>query len=792
MSSDSPHGPYFDLSPSLCFALDDGGLVTQANSAARGTLGFEPAQLAGRPVVELVHEEDRAAVATFLKSEHGATGVRQIDVRMRTRVGGFRWFRWTAGHQGNAQLYVVATDLSHGLSASAWPQHINDPFGLLIETIVDYAIYVIDENGFVSSWNSGARRIKGYDSSDILGKPYTIFFTPEDQAAGIPQQDLKDARDAGRAESEGWRVRKDGTRFWASCILTTLRDPQGRVIGYGKVTRDLTERRLAEERLRSSEERLRLLVEGARDYAIFMIDPMGRVQSWNKGAELLKGYSASEILGSHFSRFYSQEDISARKPARELEIAAREGRVEDEGWRVRRDGSTFWANVVITRLIDEHGTLVGFAKVTRDLTQRRAMEDEIRQYNALLERRVEERTAKLHEADVERRRLEHQLQQSAKMEAVGRLAGGVAHDFNNMLTVIQGNLELLMDGTVEPGGDSMRETLQEIQDAAMRSSELTRQLLAFSRKQVLMPRALQLNSIVAEMKPLLARLLGESVRVETMLSEDLLRTQADPTQIQQVLMNLAVNARDAMPGGGTLTIDTLNTHLDEAYVRTHAEVKPGAYVMLSISDTGAGMDDATRERVFEPFFTTKGPGRGTGLGLSTVHGIVRQSGGHVQVYSEPGRGTTFKVYLPATTAPADVQQAPRHVPIDPAVAHATILLVEDEPPVRRLARSILSHAGYRVLEAGDGKQALEVAANSVHAIDLLLTDVVMPGMNGVELHRELVRSRPAVKSLYMSGYTENAVVHHGILDADVHFLAKPFTREVLLGRVREVLAEPAR
>ncbi len=382
-----------------------------------------------------------------------------------------------------------------------------------------------------------------------------------------------------------------------------------------------------------------------------------------------------------------------------------------------------------------------------------------------------------------------QLVQAQKMQAVGQLAGGIAHDFNNLMTVVTGRAELLLR-RLRPG-DLLRRDVEEIQATAQRATDLTRQLLAFSRKQVLEPRVLNLNQVVADLAPMLRRLIGDHVELVTALAPDLGQVKADPRQLEQVLMNLTLNARDAMPDGGRITLETADVVLDADYAREHVGAQPGPHVMLAVSDTGRGMDAETLARIFEPFFTTKGPGQGTGLGLATVYGIVKQSGGNIWVYSEPGRGTTFKIYLPRVSEAAG-DAAPAGGPGAPSAGRETILLVEDDEAVRRLARDILTGQGYQVLEAAHGGEALLVAGRHQGPIHLLLTDVVMPQMSGRVLAERLAATRPEVKVLYMSGYTENAVVHHGVLDADTVYIQKPFTLEGLARKVRDVLdAGPA-
>lgn len=383
----------------------------------------------------------------------------------------------------------------------------------------------------------------------------------------------------------------------------------------------------------------------------------------------------------------------------------------------------------------------------------------------------------------EREALEQQLRQAQKVEVIGQLAGGVAHDFNNVLTVIGGFAELISE-TI-PLADPRRADFDEIKSATRRGADLTRQLLAFARRQVLAPRVIDLNAVVAAVHKMLQRLIGEDVDFVTVLSPDLGRVKADAGQIEQVLMNLVVNARDAMPDGGRLTVETQNVELDAVYARTHIDVQPGQYAMLAISDTGTGMSQEVLNHIFEPFFTTKEPGYGTGLGLATVYGIVKQSGGHIGVYSEVGRGTTFRIYLPRVDQPLDVVTPPQ--PRASLIGTETIMLVEDEGPVRALARRVLEGHGYRVLEAPDGLKAIELARQHNGPIHLLVTDVVMPHMSGREVANQIASVVPGIKTLYLSGYTANAIAHRGVIDLKTPFLEKPFTPASLVSKVRDVL-----
>lgn len=419
------------------------------------------------------------------------------------------------------------------------------------------------------------------------------------------------------------------------------------------------------------------------------------------------------------------------------------------------------------------------------------LQDDLRQLNEHLEDIVEQRTAALMTELAERKRAEQalrdseeQLRQAQKLEAIGQLAGGVAHDFNNLLTVITGYSDILIQSIRESDPNLPR--VEEIKKAAERAASLTRQLLAFSRKQVLQPRVFDLNTLVADMGKMLRRLIGEDIELATALTEDPVQVNADPGQIEQVLMNLVVNARDALPQGGKITIETAPVEIDHAYAGMHVAVRPGPYIMLAVSDNGSGMDEETRKHIFEPFFTTKEQGKGTGLGLSTVYGIVKQSEGNIWVYSEPGQGTTFKVYLPQVAAAAPEPEAVvAEAPMPSGLE--TILVVEDEDVVRGLVRHILQDAGYKVLDAGRGEDAIRLCAEDGQAIDLLLTDLVMPEMTGREVAGRSSELRPGLKVLFMSGYTDDAIVHHGALEANVDFIQKPFTPADLARKVRKVL-----
>jgi PAS domain S-box-containing protein len=506
-----------------------------------------------------------------------------------------------------------------------------------------------------------------------------------------------------------------------------------------------------------SEERFRLLVDGVADHAIYTLDPNGNVVDWNAGAERIKGYSAEEIIGQHFSRFYTPEDREAGVPKRALEAAVRGGKYETEGWRVRKDGSRFWSSVIISPLREPSGRLVGFAKITRDVTERR-----------------EQQTA----LDLAR----EALAQSQKMEALGQLSGGVAHDFNNLLHVISNCVEILQR-RLHSADDETRQFLDMVRRSASRAASLTQRMLAFSRRQPLQPKTINPNRLLSSMVDLLRRALGESVELETVLGGRTWTVSVDPNQLESAIINLAVNARDAMPNGGKLTIETSNTYLDEAYAAAHAEVKSGQYAMIAVSDTGVGMSEEVRAKAFDPFFTTKDSG--TGLGLSQVYGFIKQSGGHVKIYSEPGEGTTVKLYLPRLIGAADDDA--REAGSLPLGGSETILVVEDDEDVLIFTCNVLRELGYQVVGAPDAASALRVLEDGA-SVRLLFTDVGLPnGVNGRQLANRVRERWPEIKVLFTTGYARNAIVHHGRLDPDVELIVKPFTQSALAEKIRHVL-----
>lgn len=618
----------------------------------------------------------------------------------------------------------------------------------LIET-ANVIILGLDPDGKINIFNKMAETITGYSRDEVVGRSWFETLVPRERFPEVWQE--FERLTAGGAPSlyENPIITKDGTEryiMWQNSQIFV----DGEVTETISFGNDITDRRKAEDALRRSEERYRDLVENALDI-IYTHDLEGNYISVNEAAERITGYTIEESLALNLADTVAPEQISKAREmiaaklagkgvtAYELEIVAKDGR------RVPVE--------VNTRIIYEDGKPVGVQGIARDITERKQLED--------------------------------QLRQSQKLESIGRLAGGIAHDFNNMLTAINGYSDLALR-QVEPDSP-VRRHLEEIKKAGERSALLTSQLLAFSRRQILLPEEFKVNDVINDTSNLLKRLIGEDIELITYLKPTAGSIRFDRGQLSQILINLAVNARDAMPEGGKLTIETSNVFADPAYASNHVGVLPGAYVVLSVSDTGVGMTPDVQAQIFEPFFTTKGVGKGTGLGLATVYGIVRQSGGGIFVYSEVDHGTTFKIYIPRVVEGSTGGVQPDEAAPKLALGTETILLAEDEDVVRALSRQVLEACGYTVLEARDGAEALEILQRQGDEIDLLITDVVMPHLGGRELAERLAETHPRLPILFASGYTDDAIVRHGVLETNVNFIQKPFTLDSVARKVRDLL-----
>ncbi|OGP89488.1 MAG: hypothetical protein A2156_11115 [Deltaproteobacteria bacterium RBG_16_48_10] len=700
-----------------------------------------------------VHPNDRDRVMAAVKNHLEKSVPFDIEYRVRKKDETYNYW-WARGtgvrdEKGSPYRWVGAvTDITERKRAEQALFDSEQRYRNLVDNAPD-VIFTLAPDGTVTSLNPAFERITGWPRSEWLHKQFTPILHPDDLSRGLElfQRVLRGEKTA----TFQLRVLSKSADYLVGEFMVTPQTQSGSLIGILGIARDVTNRKKAEDDLRASEERFHQFFENEPTYC-YMISKDGEILDVNRSALEALGYEKEELKGKPVATIYAPE-VGER--VKELIKKWKEtGRLENEEIVVvTKDGTRRTILLSTSMVRGPDGDILHSISTQRDIT--------------------------------ELRNTEEQLRQSQKMEAIGRLAGGVAHDFNNLLTIIKGNSQLsLMD--LEKN-NPLRENLEGVLRASDRASDLIRQLLAFSRRQILEMKVLDLNSLLMDLDKMLHRLIGEDIELVTLLTKDLGRVKVDSGQIEQVILNLAVNSRDAMPSGGSLTIETANAELDEEYARRHVAVIPGRYVMLSVSDTGAGMTPEVRDKVFEPFFTTKESSKGTGLGLSTVYGIVKQSGGNIWVYSEPGKGTTFKIYLPRVDEPLGEVVREKAAEGGLPRGSETILIVEDDEDVREVAVRILKMQGYRVLETSQGSDALHQCGHEAGPIHLMVTDVVMPEMNGPELAKRLSPLRPEMKVLYISGYTDNAIVHHGVLEKGVNYIQKPFTVEGLARKVREVL-----
>jgi PAS domain S-box-containing protein len=702
---------------------------------------------------------------------------------------------------------------SHDIRAYQWRQIVNGAS--------DTAIISTDPTGLVMSWNLGAQRILGWTEDEMIGQTLDRIFTEEDRIRGPIAREMEDAVRVGRGGEEGWRIRKNGTRFWAIGELTPIRNEAAQIVGFVKILRDRTAQRHAEEQIR--DERAALEIQNRVASALALENDRSSV------AEIIADASA-DLTGAEISAFFyvlaeskrpsewlfriggGKRDrfadfstvrstpffastIEGRSVVRSDDITL-DPRYRPNQFRKPLGITSYLAVPVVSRTgaviggvflghsapaaftARDERRLIGLVAEGAVAMDNAMLTQELKVLNLSLEQQVIERTEQL-------RANEEALRQAQKIEAVGQLTGGIAHDFNNLLQVIMGNLETLRrDG--QPTSRALR-ALESAVSGAKRAAALTQRLLAFSRRQPLSPKPIDVNTLLSGMSDLLHRTLGEIIEVETVHGEGLWRVEADPIELEAAILNLAVNARDAMTEGGRLTIETANANIDRWYAATHAEVVPGQYISISVSDTGTGMSAETISKAFEPFFTTKPVGQGTGLGLSQVYGFVKQSGGHVKIYSEVGQGTTVRIYLPRLLHDERVAEDSDKTHVPEGNSGETILVVEDDDDVREYSVSTLRDLGYRVIEAHDGPSALRLLERQFN-VDLLFTDVILPGgLTGAQLAAEARTHKPQIKILFTTGYARNAIVHQGRLDKGVELLTKPFTVADLAARVRDIL-----
>jgi PAS domain S-box-containing protein len=625
-------------------------------------------------------------------------------------------------------------------------------FELLVKNATDYAVYMLDPDGHIISWNEGAERVKGYTAPEIMGRHFSLFYTPEDRDAGMPEAALAAARRNGSFGIEGWRVRKDGSRFWASVVVHTTID-DGRLVGFVKITRDVTERREHELALIESEQQARGVIDTALD-GFAQLDEAGRITEWNPRAESLFGWDRQEVLGRDFVELA----IAGKDRERFLQAlptvtdATLQHGSDDQFEAVRRDGGTFIVEFRISALRLSSGDW--FNIFIRDLSEKILVES--------------------------------QLRQAQKMDAVGQLTSGIAHDFNNLLQGIIGALELVEMRVRDKDDGRLGRFINGALTSANRAAALTHRMLAFSRRQPLDPRHVRANPLITSMEEFLRRTMGERIRIELDLSADLWVTLCDPNQLENALLNLAINARDAMPEGGLLTVRTRNVEVDRLRARTWQVGDSGQYVGIEVSDTGTGMPADVAGRAFDPFFTTKPSGKGTGLGLSMVYGFARQSNGHCELDSHLDQGTRITLYLPRTTSEEAAAPPSPSVTTHPAGSGEVVLVVEDETMVRLLVIEVLHQLGYQTLEAVDAEEALRIIDSS-QPIDLLVSDIGLPGMNGRAMAGAARQRRPGLQVLLMTGYASEAAAADGFLEPGMQLITKPFTVELLARRIGDMV-----
>jgi PAS domain S-box-containing protein len=726
------------------FVKDAGGRFLLANEATAQMFGVERSALLGRNTAELCPPEVARAVSA---SDHAVMlgGMPVILEEEMPTPAGTRTFLVSKSPYRDAAGNVIgvigiAKDITERKHADAMLQRL-----LTAVEQSPAAVVITDVAGEIEYVNRKFSEITGYAPEHVIGRNPRFLksgFTPQSC-----YQELWDTILAGTVwRGEIQNRRKSHELYWTQATISPVKNADGVVTHFVAIQEDITEQKRAVEALGESEARYRAITDATFDG--ILLSRNGVILDANRGIAEIFGYDVTEIVGQTMDRFAAPE---SREQVQRLFGSTLEGVFEVVG--LRKDGGRIRLECIVRNT--KHEGQPTRLTALRDVSQRRLLEE--------------------------------QLRQSQKMEAVGRLAGGVAHDFNNLLTVISSYSQLVMEDM--GAADPRRADLVEVRKAATGAATLTRQLLAFSRQQVLEPKVIDLNEVVAGAGQMLKRLIGEDIDLVTALSPDLGAVKVDPGQVEQVIMNLAVNARDAMPDGGKLTIETATVTLGQDYADAHRVVPPGSYVLLSVSDSGSGMDEAVKARLFEPFFTTKEQGKGTGLGLATVYGIVKQSGGFIWVYSEVGHGTTFKIYLPLVDEA--VSGEPTSPP--PASLHGTetILVAEDAVAVRSVAREVLRRHGYHVLAAAEGREALMAADRHPGPIHLLITDVIMPEMSGRQVADRLKERRPTIKVLFVSGYTDDAIVRHGILEPGISFLQKPFSPESLARKVREVLDAPS-
>ncbi len=758
-----------EAAPDAMVCVERDGRIALVNAQAERLFGWGRDELVGQPVEILVPDAVRGAHPGHRAGYVGDPRPRPMGEGME--LAGRR----RDGSTFPAEISLSAIDTEEGILVTAAVRDVTAQrrthetsarLASIIQSSHDAVIgKTVDQ--VITSWNPAAERMYGYAAAEMIGLHVQVL-VPEEDRERESQMLAAVVRGERVEEHQTRRVRKDGSMVAVSLTLSPITDTTGKITGISTVARDITERQRAEARFIG-------LLEAAPD-AMVCVDRAGHIALVNAQAERLFGWDRDELVGQPVEILVPDAMRGAHPGHRAGYVADPRPRPMGEGMELagrRRDGSTFPAEISLSAIDTEEGILVTAA--VRDVTDR-------------LEAQAERERLK---TQAERDRLESQIQQSQRLESLGQLAGGVAHDFNNLLGVISSYAAFVAEEAenLAPanGSEAVRADIEQVQLAAERAAGLTHQLLAFARREVVQPRVLDLNEIVPDVLKLLQRTLGEHVEIVTELGRNPDHVLADPGQIEQILVNLAVNARDAMPTGGKLTIQTANMDVDQAYAASRANLSPGRYVALKVSDNGTGMPPEVIDRAFEPFFTTKPKGEGSGLGLATIYGIVTQAGGNVRIYSEPGLGTTVTVLLPVTDQSPSGADRPGDEP--EGGGGEQVLVVEDERALREVTRRILARNGYRVMVAASGQEAIKVAAASDGCVDALITDVVMPGMQGKEVAERVRELHPGIRVLYMSGYTEGLLSAQGVLDPGINLIEKPFTQASLLRKVRGILRD---
>jgi two-component system cell cycle sensor histidine kinase/response regulator CckA len=741
------------------------GRFISANPALARIHGFDSPEELISSTIAMGHETfvDRNRRAEFARSLRTQGTIQNFEAQVYRKDGSPIWVLMNTRARRNSEgklLYYEGTvqDITERKQAVEALKKSEHKYRNLIDTARD-VIFTLSLNGTILSLNPVFEELVGWSRTKWVGKSFVPLVHPGDAPLALKMFEI-----ALQGETTPLFELRISTRQGEYITGELIAVPQlegGKMVSVLGIARDITERKRAEEQLKKSEARLRLQID-RMPIGCITWDSKFRVVSWNPTAEKIFGFSEDEALGKHPYDLIVPKDTQPHVDTILRRLLEGDTSAHSLNKNITKDGRTIICDWTNTPLKETDGKVVGVLSMAQDITERIRSEEEAKA-------------------------LQEQLRLSQKMEAIGQLAGGIAHDFNNILTIIGGYIQFSLMELEQ--GSPLRPNIEGIQRAAERAANLTRQILAFSRRQLMEMRVLDLNTLLQDLDKMLRRVIGEDIHLVTTLSESLGRIKADPGQIEQVILNLAVNARDAMPKGGNLTIETANVELDQIYARNHVAVKPGRYVMLSVSDTGVGMIPEVKDRVFEPFFTTKDKGKGTGLGLSTVYGIVKQSGGNIWVYSEPNHGTTFKIYLPLADEALEENKVEVMAEALPR-GDETVLVVEDDEVVRKLIVQILKRQGYNLLEAGDGKDALQICEQHKGTAHLVVTDVVLPGMNGREVADHLLSLCPGMKVLYMSGYTDNAIAYHGVLERGVNYIQKPFTLEGMARKVRQILDSP--